>query len=307
MSDFTYNKYDPRGSDFEPYVDTTDALANNYEQVISFRHVPTSHDVYFKAFITAYNETYSSDWASEAVYGRPDPIYLFKNTTRRVTLAFKVPAASEGEAYNNLGRTQQLLSFLYPRYSDVENAQTISQAPLIRLKVMNLLQKADESDTLVNWDQLTPSDMFELYTSSNSSDNGLLGVITNVNIDYHLGDDIGTLVTGPNTILPKLLEITVDFNAIHEHPLGWDEDDNFSAVFPYNVKTEGTLITYGSESEGSTDSAAASGDNEAAADEDAASLAPVLDERFVEGTSEWDYDKVFPEVPYGIDDSEYDQ
>ena len=78
---------------------------------ISFYHVPSQHSVYFKAFITSYNETFNSDWASETVYGRTDPIYMFKNTQRQISLAFKVPAFSEGEAYENLGRIQKLTQY----------------------------------------------------------------------------------------------------------------------------------------------------------------------------------------------------
>ena len=60
------------------FVDGSDAYANNRKLFISFHHVPTGKDVFFKAFITAFNETYNSDWSSESVYGRADPIYLFK-------------------------------------------------------------------------------------------------------------------------------------------------------------------------------------------------------------------------------------
>ena len=257
MSNFEYFKYDEAGAEV-PYLDAPDNLANNLQQVVSFQHVPTGHDVYFKAYITAFNESFNSDWAAESVYGRADPIYMYKNTVRKITLSFKVPAATEGESYENLGRLQKLISFLYPRYSDVQKAQTISQSPLIRLKVMNLLQQADQLSLFVgdapDWSTTPPKKLFDSYSSSNVSWLGLLGTINNVNIDHHLGDDIGTLVPGPNVILPKLLEITVDFNAIHEHPLGWDEDDNFSAVFPYNVLTEGTVATYTSPSTTSTDS-----------------------------------------------------
>ena len=76
------------------YADGSDAYANINKIVISFYHVPTGRSVYFKAFIEAFNETYTSNWNSEEVYGRPDPIYLFKNTTRNITLAFKIPAAT---------------------------------------------------------------------------------------------------------------------------------------------------------------------------------------------------------------------
>ena len=125
------------------YADGSDAYAER-GMVISFQHVPSRTVVSFKAFITAYNEVFSSDWGAETVYGRADPIYMFKNTTRKITLAFKVPAAAESEAFENLERVQKLIQFLYPNYTTVNGeaaAQTISQSPLVRLKLLNLVQK----------------------------------------------------------------------------------------------------------------------------------------------------------------------
>ena len=68
-------------SSYMPYfVDTTDSYANQLGMAVSFHHVPSEQNIYFKAFITAFTETYSSDWNEEVVYGRADPIVLFKNT-----------------------------------------------------------------------------------------------------------------------------------------------------------------------------------------------------------------------------------
>jgi len=125
------------------YIPATDYYADQKGMHISFMHVPSNSVVSFKAFITAYNENFISNWTQEEVYGRADPIYMFKNTTRKITLTFKIPAASQSEAFENLGRVQKLVQFLYPRYTTVDGnvfAQTISQSPLVRMKVLNLGQ-----------------------------------------------------------------------------------------------------------------------------------------------------------------------
>ena len=137
-----YNK-DPQG-----LVDGSDALANKKELVISFYHVPSERTVYFKAFITAFTETYNSNFTPNEVFGRTDPIYQYKNTTRKISLTFIVPAASEGEAYENLGRVSALEQMLYPNYTDINNALSLAQAPLVRLKVMNILQKTPVGETV---------------------------------------------------------------------------------------------------------------------------------------------------------------
>ena len=282
---FKYSKYDgdklaEAASELEwatyTYVDGTDALAGNANQVISFYHVPSGKSVYFKAFITSFNETYSSDWAPEKVYGRVDPIYMFKNTTRRIALAFKVPAASEGEAFENLGRVQALIQFLYPRYSDVDEAQTISQSPLVRLKVMNLAQ----AETSMEENSNSSNNNFTKYKNRHDYDakGGLLGAIGNLNVEHNLHSDDGSLAVGKNTILPKLLEINLEFNPIHETPLGWNENNEFEHLFPYGVDIADTSTKTANrtvDSEGGTNSG--DGDNQANRDNGISSEMKTLD------------------------------
>ena len=212
-TDFTSNRYG--GTQLQ--TPGEDAYANK-GFVISFTHVPTNNSVYFKAFITAYNETFSSDWNSEAVYGRADPIYMFKNTTRKITLAFKAPAESTDEAFDNLGKIQLLTQFLYPTYVKTGQAQTITQSPLVRMKLMNMASNTANLDGAG-----APS----TYGTSGAGDDGLLGVIQNVTFNHNLDTDAGVVEVGNGVILPKLIEINVDFAPIHEHPLGWSDQGQF--------------------------------------------------------------------------------
>jgi len=130
MNNFDFDRYDTE--DLTTFADGSDALANK-GFTIAFRHMISEKEIFFKAFITNFNETYNSDWASEQVYGRVDGIHMFRSTSRTISLAFKVPASSLGEAYENLGRVQQLVQFLYPAYTNVNNASTIGQSPLVRI------------------------------------------------------------------------------------------------------------------------------------------------------------------------------
>ena len=239
------------------FVDGSDAYANNRKLFISFHHVPTGKDVFFKAFITAFNETYNSDWSSESVYGRADPIYLFKQTQRQITLAFKIPASTTGEAYENLGKVQTLVQFLYPNYTDVTNATTVSQSPLVRLKVMNLLQNTNDklssqdvkyaASPTAGQPYAPTGDALEDWSSIQSYDShdGLLGVLDNVTVNHNLEGDDGAFVIGNRgSVLPKFLDVNLSFKAIHEHPLGWDEKGQFatgggqSRLWPYGISLE---------------------------------------------------------------------
>ena len=105
------------------YSDGSDALANS-GFTVTFQSAINGTSVAFKAFITAFNETYNCNWNSEEVYGRTDPIHMFKNTTRDITVSLMVPAATQGEAYENILKVQQLIQKLYkyqPFLSQINN------------------------------------------------------------------------------------------------------------------------------------------------------------------------------------------
>ena len=244
-------------------IDGTDALANLRGLVISFQHVPSGRSVFFKAFITSFNETYSSNFTPNEAFGRTDPIYQYKNTTRKITLAFKAPAASESEAYENLGKISALEQMLYPNYSDVDSATTLAQAPLIRIKVMNLLSKNYElgppSEYELraagsNTDKRSPRRIqYDSYNSGGSQPgDGLLGIIESLSVNHNLeGDDgvffkrqeqEGTATPVRNTILPKFIDVNLSFAPIHEQTLGWNNDNTaMQSLFPYGIVSDDTI------------------------------------------------------------------
>jgi len=230
-----------------PYADGSDAYANLRQMVVSFQHVPSGQSVYFKAFILVFNETYNSNWVTEEVYGRADPIHLFKNTSRRISLALKIPASSESEAYENLGKVQTLAQFLYPSYTDAGSATTIAQSPLIRLKVMNLLQNPT-NERAPDRSQ-GPKRLYRKYKSDSASSKGTLGVVNNLTINHNLEtNEGGGFVIQSNTILPKLIDINIDFSVIHETPLGWERGNRGvssfkSKSFPYGVQLDNPFST----------------------------------------------------------------
>jgi hypothetical protein len=213
--------------------DGSDMLANK-GFVIDIKHVPSGRSLFFKAFIENYTETFSPDWNSETVYGRMDPIYQFKNTTRSISLALKIPAATQSEAYENLAKVQALAQFLYPTYLERGSATTIAQSPLLRLGVMNLARAQ------------APGAGPETYSNPqayHTSKDGLLGILKSLTINHNLAGEAGVIERGPTggNLLPKLIEINFDFDVIHEHSLGWDRENNFhQPAFPYGLDFEGS-------------------------------------------------------------------
>lgn len=215
------------------FPDGSDAYANNWDTILSFQNIRNHKDVNFKAFITSFNESFTPNFNPTEVFGRTDPIYQYKNTTRTITLAWKIPAASEGEAYENLGKVQELIAMLYPSYTNTPNALTLSKAPLVRLKVMNLIQSTVKLDMLneaVGPAPQNPTGLFQDYISVSSPDYGLLGVITSCNVNHNLEGTDGVFQKQKNTVLPKMIDVNISFSPLHEKTLKDNE-----ASFPYGV------------------------------------------------------------------------
>ena len=271
MAFFNSQKFEKDSNTSPAYVRASDAYANKRGAWISFYHVPSKTPVYFKAFITTYNESYNSDWAPEVVYGRVDPIYLFKNTTRKISLAFKIPAETESEAFENLGRVQKLIQFLYPNYTELPDAsgaqsgvfaQTISQSPMVRIKVMNLLMDVKGAQDISTAPGGPGHGDFDFYTTAHEEGGpglwmdaaaGQLGVIDNLVVNHNLEGPDGVHTEGMGIVLPKMIDINIGFSPIHEHPIGWSDrkeiykDENqaitqtsqpFHAMFPYAINLQ---------------------------------------------------------------------
>ena len=241
MSDYP-SRYRDEGN----FSDPSDTLAQQ-GYLIEIEHVPSKQRVSFKAFITSFNDTYSPNWTPEEVYGRADPIYNYKNTTRSITINFKLPAASESEAYANLAKVQKLAQFNYPNYSTLSDcdgveSKTVSQAPLLRLKFMNFIRS---TKGIVASEELSER---EIYSSYNNGGDGILGFFSNITYNFNLENDNGggfRVFDQENnsaqygTLVPRLIDVTLgNFSPIHDHHLGWDENGVFSGgvSFPYGAQ-----------------------------------------------------------------------
>ena len=69
--------------------------------VIDFYHIPSGYSVAFKGMINSFSDEYSSEWNSESVYGRMDPISAFQGTARTISIEWDVVASTVQEAKLN--------------------------------------------------------------------------------------------------------------------------------------------------------------------------------------------------------------
>ena len=181
--------------------------------VIGFEHVPAQNQ-FTSSVHTVVQRAIGSDWSEEPVYGRAD-LSVCSSKQRSITLSFLVPAATTGEGYN-LAKIQKFITFLYPNYTDVGIALTISQSPLIRMKVMNLItnntitssppRRASRTRTI--------AEDFERYGGADNIEvPGLLGAITNVSINHNLDNQTSGFSTLLKVPLFQSDEVTLDFKA----------------------------------------------------------------------------------------------
>ena len=159
-------------------------------------------EVIFNAFLTSFSDNMTSNWNEEQVYGRPDPIGTFQNTTRKISLAFDAPAANLEEAKENLLAINELKQYLYPTYSSntgnnaSTNALSLAKSPLVRIKFANLIQ--------------------------NHLGDGLLGWIGSFSATPVI--DMGMFNEGmmdEAKFYPKVYNISIDFTPQHEFDLGY--------------------------------------------------------------------------------------
>jgi hypothetical protein len=196
--------------------DITDELGNN-GAYIDFYHIPTGENVRFKAFLTSFDDTYSPSWEEEEAYGRMDSIAHYKRTSRSITIAFDVPSTDVVEARNNQERFARLVSMLYPTYTAIDGgASTINSSPLMKIKFMNLIQDISAE------------------IGVDAADAGLLGYI-NGSVSRAIDNEQGYFRAGLYEMYPKAFSLSLTFNVLHQHPLGWSEGERRGSFrkFPY--------------------------------------------------------------------------
>ena len=195
---------------------------------LKFYHLPTKQTIQFPAFLTTLNDSFSSNWAEEAVYGRMDPIPIFESTTRSISLSFQIVPDSGATARTYMRRLQQLIQRLYPTYEKVTPAGSgggnefniLSTAPVWRIKFANLLSsKPGANGSAKNTGQLC-------YIKSLDTD-----------IDLEQG-----FIMSDNNIYPKKIEISLSIAVLHDHTVGFvDKRFKGGSSYPYRVASDGAI------------------------------------------------------------------
>ena len=210
-------------------------------------HIPTKQTVEFAAFITDFSDSFSSNWDTQEVFGRPDPVMNFMNTTRTVSLSWDVPAASFDEARKNMAEVNKLIQFLYPTYEEkTSKARVMEGSPLVKIQFQNLLASGRGSSTG------TPG------LSVDAKAHGLIAAITSctANPDLEAGFFSGWNEIAPDqernpdpakkkfnnypaSQWPKVWNISLSFTVLHDHLMGNDFGD--AKGFPYHTEDQASI------------------------------------------------------------------
>lgn len=229
-------------------------LASQHHNNISFFSFSLNREIRFLAFLTDFSDSFKSNWTTQEVYGKMDPISTFKNTTRKLSFSFDVPSNSLEDAIINYNNLNLLIQGLYPIYNEVAGgASILSSPPLFRVKFANLVYNASKESTkategAVKNGLLGYLDGFDFKPQLDSGFfiNNLESLKIN-DVDVDLKPKLGN-------IYPKLLKASVNFNVIHEHPLGNKvvgdshvsrikiNDSSYSKAFPHNYSFESTNV-----------------------------------------------------------------
>lgn len=195
-------------------------------------HVPTGRDVTFSAYLDGFSDMYTSEWNAEDVYGRMDPIATFVGTRRALSLAWKVPAASEFEASQNLHKANLLFSYLYPLYEaeSAGGATAINQAPLLRMSFGNLIRNPVNGRGLLGW--------VNGFTFDPDLEAGMFYGRPDPDATYH--NNIPAM-----EYLPKTFRLNCEFNILHEHSLGFQRASKDNKTFSFrNPKVNDSNYPY---------------------------------------------------------------
>ena len=193
----------------DPSVDADAGLAIEFMPV----HIKNAPVIKFMAFLTNLKEDFTQQFTDKQPYGRLDPYYIWRGSSRTITLGWDIVSSSRDMALRNLNNLNWFLASQYPAYSESQSATSIAATPIFRVKYANLI-------------------------SSVSDRKGLLAVVQNVSVDPDLKtgfisvdftsvdkdvrDESGFPKQSDKILVPKKIGLSCTLNVVHETSLGWD-------------------------------------------------------------------------------------
>lgn len=183
------------------------------------------------AFLVSYIDSFNSNWGSQDVLGRMDPIYTFKNTQREIQFTVDIPCEAKPEdgeyALEAIGA---LVRYSYPNYEESANKKggrtqgILAAPPIIGIKFGNLIK-----DSL--------------------SGTHLPGILQSVAFSPIAGESrFWPAKSGDSSIayVPKRIQLAIVFKPVHMHSLGYGANGPRQGFeqFPYGPKAGSMFGTF---------------------------------------------------------------
>lgn len=149
----------------------------------------TYRAVYFRPFIKSFNESITPNWNKTNYFGRVDPVATYKSTDRVINLTFTVTCFSSQDLAINMRKLAWLSSMCYPEYA----GDSYKAGPVTRMRIGDMSSAVDSR-----------------------TGKGLSGIITSLSLNYD--QSIWELDT--DSKLPRMIEVTVGFQVIHDRAIG---------------------------------------------------------------------------------------
>jgi len=212
-------------------MDPTIAAMESHGYLIEVMHVASGKTCSFPTWITEYSDNYTSEWKSERIFGRNDPIGSFSGVSRKVSIALEVPSFSVEEARENLHQLEHLFANLYPSYrQEFESVDVMEAYPLVKVRFGNLIKSArmKKNDNnvrlgLAGWiDNVSYSPDLEagFHHPRPSVEGGLS--FSSAEVESGVVTENAYMGNTSHTFYPKTLKFSFSLSVVHEHKLGWE-------------------------------------------------------------------------------------
>ena len=202
---------------------------------IHYKNAPV---ISFIAFMKDIKDTFDQKVNEIQVFGRPDPIRVWKSSSRKITFSLDIPSSSEEMALRNLNNLNWLLASGYPTYGSTEGCSKCSTAvaasPLFRVKYANVI-----SNTSPNFNGLLCA--IQSFGVTHDFSKGAVHVRPgSISGDRKLLTNAGFTVKASNYVVASVISLSLTLDVVHEHSMGWDAQTgewrgDKDASFPYGI------------------------------------------------------------------------
>jgi len=136
----------------QEYVDAIEDELDSEYCPFYFHDLRTNEVISFQAFLESLSDSYSVSYAESAGYGRIDPVKIYQNTSRSISLSWMLVATSPEDFDSMWWSVNKLVSMCYPQFSMgkpikagtkkfvMPFSQIPTASPVIRLRVGDVIR-----------------------------------------------------------------------------------------------------------------------------------------------------------------------